>query len=70
MRVGVGVIDLGLVRCGCGSCHKVVFMDAKECGEPQVECRVKKRVENLHFILKDAMGGHGARMLRVRARGT
>lgn len=70
MRVRVGVIDLSMIRCGCGSRHETIFMAPKEEGEPQVERRTERRVENLHFILNDIVGGHAARMLRVRARRT
>lgn len=70
MRVRVGVIDLSMIRCGCGSGHEIIFMAPKEEGEPQVEWRTERRVENLHFILNEIVGGHAARMLRVRARRT
>lgn len=70
MRVRVGIIDLSLIRCGRGSCHEAIFMGAKEYGELKGEWRMERRVEDLHVILNDIMGGHAARMLRVRARRT
>lgn len=45
-------------------------MGAKEYGELKGEWRMERRVEDLHVILNDIMGGHAARMLRVRARRT